>query len=170
MMFSIDQVNSLSDADFVSAFGGAAEHSPWVAAAASLARPYGTRDAMIEAFRDAVFQADRDRQISLIRAHPDLAGKAAMAGDLTVQSTSEQSGAGLDSLSASEFELFSTYNAAYLSKYKFPFILAVKGASKQTILESFADRLAHNVETEFQTALEQISKIIRFRLEDNIHE
>ncbi len=170
MMLSIDQVNNMSETDFVSAFGGVAEHSPWVALVASLARPYGTRAAMIKVFGDAVLQADAESQLSLILAHPDLAGKAAKAGNLTAQSASEQTGAGLDSLSASEFELFSTYNAAYLSKYKFPFILAVKGASKKTILNSFADRLEHNAAKEFQTALEQIIKIIRFRLEDSIYD
>lgn len=170
MMHSIDQVNGMSETEFVKIFGGVAEHSPWVASVASLARPYATRNVMIDAFRDALLQADEGRQLSLIRAHPDLAGKTALAGNLTKQSTSEQAGAGLDSLSAGEFELFSTYNAAYLSKYNFPFILAVKGAGKQVILDSFADRLIQDVETEFQTALQQITKIIRFRLEDNINE
>ena len=163
-------VNDMDAAAFVKAFGGIAEHSPWVAEAAYASHPFKAVEAVVAAFASALFAAGEDRQLALIRAHPDLAGKAAIAGTLTRASFSEQAGAGLDTLTAGEFEAFTAFNARYLEKFGFPFILAVKGATKYIILKAFEDRLENDRALEFRTALEQIVKIMRFRLEDCIHD
>lgn len=165
---SIDDVNRLAPAQFVERFGDVAEHSPWVAAAAARERPFASRDAMIAAFVAAVAAADPKRQRALISAHPDLAGKAAIAGEMAEDSRREQAGAGLDRLTAAEFARFGELNTAYVARFGFPFIYAVKGASKLDILAAFADRLANAPATEFATALAQISRIFRFRIEDRV--
>ncbi len=107
---SLAAVNAMTPADFVAAFGGIAEHSPWVAEAAATRRPFATRAAMIDAFQAAVGEASAERQRALLVAHPDLAGRAAIAGDLTADSKREQAGAGLDRLTAEEFARFTALN------------------------------------------------------------
>jgi 2-oxo-4-hydroxy-4-carboxy-5-ureidoimidazoline decarboxylase len=146
------------------AFADIAEHSAWVAHAAFTASPFATREAMISAFQNAVLKAEPSAQRALICAHPDLATRA----KLTQDSTREQKGAGLDTLSAEEFAQFTELNTAYKAKNDFPFIFAVKGATKQQILEGFELRLKNDSTTEFQTALQQVCRIIRFRLEDRV--
>src|SRR5579871_3755911 len=130
----LDVVNAMSEDEFVAAFGDIAEHAPWVAAAAADARPFRTRSAMIAAFRDAVARADHKRQKALLLAHPDLAGRAAIAGDLTEDSKREQGGAGLDRLTRAEFERFVHFNELYRARHGIPFIFAVRGANKDDIL------------------------------------
>ncbi len=112
--------------------------------------------------------ADEAHQLALIRAHPDLAGRAAIAGELTADSSAEQKGAGLDTLTAAEFERFTSLNTRYKAKYHFPFIFAVKGATKDMILAAFEARLKNSETTEFEMALTQIARIFRFRLEDRV--
>jgi OHCU decarboxylase len=165
---SLDDVNALDRADFVAAFGDVAEHSPWVAEAAAGGLPFTSRRAMSEAFLDAILDADEPRKLSLLRAHPDLAGRAAIAGDLAAESRKEQAGAGLDRLTAEEFARFTELNNAYLQKFGFPFILAVKGATKDQILKAFAERIKHDHEREFAAALIQVARIVAFRLEDRV--
>ena len=167
---SIDAVNRQSEDEFVAAFGDIAEHSPWVAQAAARARPFASRRDMGEAFLDAVFDADQPRKLALIRAHPDLAGRAAIAGDLAAESKREQAGAGLDRLTAEEFERFASLNHAYREKFGFPFILAVRGTDKHRILAAFSERIHHDPETELATAINQVARIIAFRLEDRVSE
>lgn len=164
----LDAVNRMSDAAFVAAFGDVAEHSPWVAHAAAKVRPFADRRAMAEAFIDAIFDADPPMKLALIRAHPDLAGRAAIAGDLAPESQREQAGAGLDRLTAEEFGRFTTLNDAYRQKFGFPFILAVKGASKDQILASFSERIDNEPEAEFAMALRQVARIVSFRLDDRV--
>lgn len=166
----LSDVNQLPPAAFAERFGDIAEHSPWVAATALAARPFGGREAMIAAFVAAIGGAGRDAQLALIRAHPDLAGKAALAGNLTDDSKREQAGAGLDSLTPDEFTRFTGLNGAYQAKFGFPFIFAVRGATKHMILDAFAARLDNDAGTEFNTALAQIARIVRFRLEDRVSE
>lgn len=161
-MITIAEINTLPS--LVNQFGDIAEHAPWVAEMAAASRPFGDRNAMITAFQQAVMNADRDRQLALIRAHPDLAGKA----QLTKDSAREQAGAGLDTLSQKEFEQFTRLNTAYREKIGFPFIFAVKGADKHAILENFEKRLPNSPQQEFETALEMVCRIIRFRLEDKV--
>ncbi len=162
------RINAMTAVEFVEAFGNIAEHAPWVAETAASARPFASRDAMIGSFHAAIAEADRSAQLALLRAHPDLAGKAAIAGDLTAASKSEQAGAGLDRLTPDEFERFTGLNRLYGERFGFPFILAVKGADKATILEAFEARIDNAAETEFQTALRQVKRIVRFRLEDHV--
>ncbi len=152
--------------DFIARYGGIYEHSPWVAERV-LALGIDTTDTEIVArlMADVVDNASRDRQLELIRAHPDLAGKAQVAGELTAESTAEQSSAGLDQCSRTEFERFQALNAAYHEKFGFPFVMAVRGSSRNEILEAFAQRLQNDHELEFETALVEIHKIARLRLE-----
>jgi 2-oxo-4-hydroxy-4-carboxy-5-ureidoimidazoline decarboxylase len=158
----------MSEDEFVAAFGDVAEHAPWVAAIAGEARPFRARTAMIAAFREAVANADHRRQKALLLAHPDLAGRAAIAGDLTENSTREQSGAGLDRLTREEFERFTHLNQLYRARHGIPFIFAVRGAGKDDILAGFAARIDNTPEVEFETALGQVARIIRFRIEDRV--
>ncbi len=124
---SLHDVNQLDEDEFVDAFGDVAEHAPWVAAEAADRRPFHSRDGMISAFADAVTHADKARQLALLLAHPDLAGRAAIAGDLTHASKSEQAGAGLDKLTADEFRRFTEMNTEYRDLHGIPIILAVRG-------------------------------------------
>ncbi len=167
---SIDDINALSLEDFVSLFGDVAEHSPWVAEAAARLRPFPDRKAVIAGFARAMTEADGNKQLALIRAHPDLAGRAARMGDLAEDSRKEQRGAGLDCLTDEEFDRFTMLNADYRDRFGFPFIFAVKGADKHMILESFQARVVNEPDVEFQTALVQISRIFRFRLEERIRD
>lgn len=118
----------------------------------------------------AIDRAGRDVKLALIRAHPDLAGKAALAGEITAESTSEQKGAGLDRLTSEEFERFHVLNDAYKARFGFPFILAVRGHDKHSILASFERRLGHDIEDEIAEALAQIARIGEFRLNDLIED
>lgn len=166
--YSVAAVDALSAADFVAAFGDVAEHSPWVAEAAAGMRPFRTRDAMIGAFEAAVAAAPRAAQLALVRAHPDLAGRAAIAGTVAEDSKREQKGAGLDRLSPADFARFTDLNGRYRDRFGFPFIFAVKGATAAMILDAFAERVGNDAETEFRTALAQIARIFRFRIEDRV--
>lgn len=165
---SIADVNALSAAAFMDAFGDVAEHSPWVAEAASTARPFASREAFVAAFETAMRAADAEAQLALVRAHPDLAGKAALAGAIAEDSRREQRGAGLDTLTPEEFARFTDLNGRYRVRFGFPFIFAVKGATKHMILDAFESRISNDPETEFQTALAQIARIFRFRIEDRV--
>ena len=167
-MPSLAEVNAMDAAAFVSAFGDVAEHSPWVAEHAFRTAPYGNREEVIAAFERAMRAAPKERQLALIRAHPDLAGKAALAGDMAEDSKREQAGAGLDTLTEPEFRRFTDLNTRYLNTFGFPFIFAVKGATTHMILDAFETRIENGAAEEFETALEQIARIFRFRLEDRI--
>ncbi len=158
----INAVNALASLE--NEFGDIAEHAPWVAINAGQARPFANRTTMIKAFQQAIKSAPHERQLELIRAHPDLAGKA----KLTKDSQSEQKGAGLDTLSPEELARFTELNNAYKEKFGFPFIFAVKGADKFQILQSFEQRLPNTAEKEFATAIEMVCKIVCFRLEDRV--
>ncbi|MFN4141465.1 2-oxo-4-hydroxy-4-carboxy-5-ureidoimidazoline decarboxylase [Aestuariivirga sp.] len=163
-MNGIEQVNAMPPQEFLAAFGDVAEHSPWVAREAASFRPFAGREAMIASFAHALRAANRDAQLNLIRAHPDLATRA----KLTQDSSKEQAGAGLDSLSPDEFARFTALNTRYRERFGFPFIFAVKGATRHMILESFEARIGNAPEKEFETALEQVCRIFRFRLEDRV--
>ncbi|MCX9154533.1 2-oxo-4-hydroxy-4-carboxy-5-ureidoimidazoline decarboxylase [Niveibacterium sp. 24ML] len=153
---------------FVQALDGIFEHSPWVAHAAWAAGPFSDRDALLAALVAAMRGATRGQQLALIRAHPELAGRAAVRGELTHESRGEQSGAGLDACSPEEFERLQNLNAAYLAKFGFPFILAVRGYDRRGIIERFAARLEHSPEAEFDEALTQIARIAALRLADRV--
>ena len=163
---NLGDLNALHRASFVDAIGAIFEHSPWIAERAWDRRPFANTDALMAAMRAVIDAATDDEKIALIRAHPDLAGKAARAGALTEHSTAEQAGAGLDRLSDDEFDRFHRLNEAYTSKFGFPFVIAVRGHTKETILDAFDTRLENDQSAELAEALRNIGMIARFRLED----
>lgn len=158
----------MSREEFVERFGGIYESSPWVAEGASVERPFESVDEMRRAFERAVEGASEEKKLSLIRAHPDLAGKAAVAGELTEESANEQSSAGLDRLSPEEFERFTRMNRAYHEKFEIPFIVCVREHTKASILENAEARLSNSWGEEIETALGEIHKIAGLRLKDMI--
>ena len=138
------------------------EHSPWVEARADARPSSGDRHADLMA---VVHEATREEQLALIRAHPELAGKAAVDGMLTGASAAEQASAGLDRLTHAEFDRFHALNAAWRDKFGFPFIICVRLTDKAGILAAMERRLGNDRETEIATALDEIGKIVRLRLE-----
>ena len=165
---AIDAVNAFDAAAFVARFGDVAEGSPWVATAAFESRPFVDREALVEAFVGAVRAGSRERRLALLRAHPDLAGRAAVAGDITEESRREQSEAGLDRLTADEFGRFHALNDRYRARFGFPFIFAVKGATKDAVLAAFEARIDNEADVERAAALANVERIVRFRIEDRV--
>ncbi len=165
---TLEAVNAMDLAGFVAAFGDVAEHSPWVAERAVEQRPFASLRDMIEAFGDEVREAGPAEKLALLRAHPDLAGRAAVAGEVAEDSRREQASAGLDKLTPEEFARFTRLNESYTAKFGFPFILAVRGADKETILAAFAERIEREPEAEMAMAVSEVARIIGFRLEDRI--
>ncbi len=161
-------LNTLTPEVFTQTLATIFEHSPWVPEGAASKRPFNSVEALHAAMVYVVQNANVDMQLALIRAHPDLAGKAALAGNLTFESTFEQKGAGLDRLTERKFNKFNTLNDAYKAKFNFPFILAVRGHDKHSILASFESRLSNSPESEKTEALAQIARIAGFRLNDII--
>jgi len=148
---------------FVARFGAVYEASSWVAEAVWPGAAVGALDdpdAMAQAMREAVDAAPREQRLELIRAHPQLA----VASSMAEASLEEQRGAGLDQCSAEELAAFQRLNAAYLARFGFPFVIAVKGLSRADILAAFAARLECDAETEFATAMAQIHRIAGFRV------
>ena len=155
----------LDKTEFVSRFAAIYEHSAWVAEeAASVTTEFDDIEKLANLMADCVDNASTSRQLELIRAHPDLAGKAQVAGELTEESTSEQTSAGLDQCSVEEYERFQMLNTAYHEKFGFPFVMAVKNSSRHEILGAFSDRLENDPAAEFETALAEIHNIARMRL------
>lgn len=139
------------------------EHSPWVEERANARPSSGDRHADLMAI---VHEASPEERLALIRAHPELAGKAAIDGTLTEASAAEQASAGLDRLTPGEFDRFHALNAAYRERFGFPFIICVRLTDKAGILAAMEARLANNREQEIAAAIEQIGEIVRLRLED----
>jgi len=162
---TLSELNRISPAAFARALGAVFEHSPWVAERASAARPFASIATLHDAMMAAVRAAPADLQLALIRAHPELAGKAAIRGELTADSTKEQSRAGLNQCAADELARLTALNAAYHAKFGFPFILAVKGYDRAGILREFARRAERDRDAELEEALTQIARITRFRLD-----
>ena len=161
---SSEELPRLDRGRFVELFGGVFEYAPWVAEQAFAAGPFRNIETLHGAMVEAMLRAPRERQLALIRAHPDLAGRAAIAGDLTAASSAEQASAGLDQCTPAELERFCELNQTYKEKFGFPFILAAKGRSRAEILAIFEQRVRNPVETEFQEALHQIARIAWLRL------
>jgi OHCU decarboxylase len=162
----MDSINELDRAAFVERYGPLFEHSPWVAEDAFSDRPFADEEELFEALRSAMYSAPRERQLALIRAHPDLAGRAAIEGTLTSSSEREQSSAGLDRLTPDEYRQFTSINAAYRERFGFPFVVCVREHTKESILRVAAERLEHTRDEEVRVALEEIAKIARLRMED----
>lgn len=168
-MATLSPAPSALDRDaFVAHYGGVYEHSPWIAEAAwdaGLPADADTVDGLAEALAGIVDRAGSDEKLALLRAHPDLAGKAAVAGELTTESSEEQSSAGIDACTPDEFERFQDLNASYRRQFDFPFIMAVRGSNRQAILTAFEQRLGNDPGVEFATAIHEVHKIARLRLE-----
>ncbi len=160
--------STMSESAFVKRFGGIYEYSPWIAREVwrlGLSDEHSSVSGLSAVMGEYVLTADRERLLALIRAHPDLAGRAAVSGELTEESSSEQASAGIDQCSEEEFERFQHLNEAYKKKFDFPFVMAVKGSNRHKILAAFEERLKNDPETEFQRSLLEINKIARLRLE-----
>ena len=156
----------ISQAEFVARYGGVYEHSAWIAEACwQPDKSFVCAEALATAMAAVVDAASPEQRLALIRAHPDLAGRIAIAGELTEDSTSEQSSAGLDHCSNQEFERFQQLHQAYVDKFAFPFVMAVRGSNREDILAAFSKRLENSYEQEFTTAIQQIHKIAHMRLE-----
>ncbi|WP_020203009.1 MULTISPECIES: 2-oxo-4-hydroxy-4-carboxy-5-ureidoimidazoline decarboxylase [Cupriavidus] len=164
--YTLGQLNALPAAGFVQVLGGIYEHSPWVAEAAAAKRPFADIATLADTMRAIVDGAGGEAQVRLVRAHPELAGKAAVRGELTAESTREQSGAGLDQCSAEEFERLQDLNRRYNARFGFPFILAVRGYDRAGIIGEFARRVGNEPAAELQTCINQIHRIAQFRLDD----
>ncbi len=160
--------SKLSREEFIKAFADIYEHSPWVAEKAydlGLDASVDEIDGLQQRMADILLSASHEAQLALINAHPDLAGRAAIRGELTASSTAEQSGAGIHECTAEEFARFTELNDAYKAKFGFPFIKAVKGSNRHQILAAFEERIHNTPEQEFATALAEINKIALFRLQ-----
>ncbi|SOZ15641.1 conserved hypothetical protein, COG3195 [Cupriavidus taiwanensis] len=164
--YTIAQLNTMPVAEFVQVLGGIYEHSPWFAETAAAQRPFADGATLAQALRQAVDEAGEAAQLKLVRAHPELAGKAAVRGELTAESTREQSGAGLNQCTPEEFDRLQSLNAAYNQKFGFPFILAVRGYDRHGIIAEFARRIENTPQQELQTCINQIHRIAQFRLDD----
>jgi OHCU decarboxylase len=161
---TIGQLNLLDRSAFVESVGWIFEHSPWVAERAFDARPFASLDALHAAMTEQVENATFAERLALLKAHPDLGARAR----LSLASTGEQAGAGLDSLTPGEFEQLTRLNAAYRNRFGYPFLLAVKGSTKHDVLRALQARIEASPEQEYREALRQVYRIARFRLEDLI--
>jgi len=168
-MTSLKRLNTCDADTFTEILHGLYEHSPWIPQRAAAQRPFRTLDELKLGLQKVVTQATNDEQLGLIRAHPELAGKAAVAGELTPESTGEQAKAGLNLCTKEEFAALQEMNASYNAKFGFPFILAVKGGdgqglSRQAIIAAFRRRLRNQADDEQREALRQIHRIAEMRL------
>jgi 2-oxo-4-hydroxy-4-carboxy-5-ureidoimidazoline decarboxylase len=167
---TLAEVNNLSHDAFTAALGPLFEGSPWIAAGTWPARPFATVGHLHQALCATMYAAPVEQQIALIQAHPDLAGKAALAGQLTAESTREQSSAGLSQLTPAEFATFTRLNQAYRDTFGFPFVICAREHNAASILGQFAARLEHTRSQEIAAALGEIAKIARLRLLDAVQE
>jgi N-carbamoyl-L-amino-acid hydrolase len=170
-MLTLETLNAADEAQFTALLDGVYEHSPWIAGRAWARRPFATLAQLKRGLVEAVREASRDEQLGLIRAHPELAGKAMVAKSLTAESTNEQNKAGLTNCTPEEFATIQKLNADYNAKFGFPFILAVRGPRglglpKAEIIATFARRLANGPDFEFAEALRNIHRIAEIRLDD----
>jgi 2-oxo-4-hydroxy-4-carboxy-5-ureidoimidazoline decarboxylase len=165
---SLDDLNHADKRAFLAALGDIFENAPWVAETVMPQRPFANLAALFSAMTAAVAAASREKKLALIFGHPDLAGKAARAGDLTVHSRAEQSSAGLDRLSEAEYAAFQRLNEDYRAKFGFPFIICVRRHTKASILREFERRLALDNDAEIEAALAEISRIVALRLDQRV--
>jgi OHCU decarboxylase len=163
---TITEVDAMDKDSFVAAVGSVVEHSPWVAAEAWRRRPFASLAALQLAFEAAIRTAPRERRLDLLRAHPELAGREAAAGELTDASAREQRGARLDRLAPQELDALRALNADYRARFGFPLIACVGEHSVDSLLAWGAARLGRDAEAEEATALAEVGKIVGVRLGD----
>ena len=161
-MATIDDLNTCPPDQFIAAVGPVFERSPWIAAAVVSRRPFASREALHAAMCDTVTTASAEQQLALIRAHPDLVGRAV----LTAESAREQAAAGLTGLTAEDIAAFDRYNSAYMARFGFPFVICARKNKKEAILRAFPVRLTHDRDQEIATALGEIFQIAGLRLAD----
>lgn len=165
---TIHDINALDREGFVAALGAVFEGPPWIVERAWEDRPFVDVAHLHERLCATMYGASEARQVALIRAHPDLVGRAALAGTLTPESTGEQASAGLDRLSPVEVAAFTELNTAYHDAFGFPFVICVRENKKEGILAGFNARLGHTPEQEIAAALDEIAKIAHLRLLDRV--
>src|SRR5437667_2141732 len=146
---TLESLSASDRASFVAILGGIFEHSPWIAEAAWEGRPFASVDALHEAMAKVVRDAPRERQLALIMAHPELAGREAAEGSLTPDSRGEQASAGLDRCTRDELKRLRELNAAYRQKFGFPFVMAIKGRTRGEIFQALEARMQHGTDEEF---------------------
>jgi 2-oxo-4-hydroxy-4-carboxy-5-ureidoimidazoline decarboxylase len=161
---TLDHVNSCAPDEFVALVGPVFERSPWIAAAAVDDRPFASQAHLHARLCDIVKSAGTERQLALIRAHPDLVGRAVLTGD----SSREQAAAGLMDLTPDDIARFDRYNTAYKARFGFPFVICARRNKKEAILHAFPERLEHRRDEEIAIALDQIFEIAALRLADLI--
>jgi 2-oxo-4-hydroxy-4-carboxy-5-ureidoimidazoline decarboxylase len=165
MHHGLIELNSMTQQEFVRVIGPVFEHSPWIASEAAAKRPFANVDELHRQLCGVVRVSPVEKQLGLIKAHPDLAAR----GVLTAESTREQTSAGLDKLHSDENSAIQNQNRAYREKFGFPFVICARLNNKDSIARAFTRRLAHSREEEIQTALEEIFKIAALRLRDICH-
>lgn len=167
---TLAQLNALDRDAFVAALAGIYEHSAWVAEAVADRRPFASREALGLTMQEAVDAAPDARKLALLRAHPQLAGRAARRGALTDASQREQRGAGLTDLTAEQLARVDRLNAEYMARFGFPFIIAVRGHTREEIFEHWVRRLDNDAAAERASALAQVHAIAAFRLAEQVHD
>lgn len=165
-MHPMDRINRMDRLEFIDTFGAVYEHSPWIAERALARRPFANRAALVAAMQAVVVEAPREAQLALIRAHPELAGRAAAASRLTAHSSGEQARLGINALGRAEFRRLSDLNRRYRERHGFPCIIALAlHATRESVFAELESRIGNETEAEFARALEQIGHIARGRLE-----
>ena len=164
MTATLEQLNRVSKPEFVRVLGEVYENSPWVAERAFARRPFANAGALFEAMAAAVASASEEEKLELVRSHPDLAGRAALADNLTDASRAEQGSLGLNQLSQAEYDRFEKLNEAYFEKFGFPFVICVRRQTRDALLNAFEHRLGNDPARELATALSEIDMIARLRL------
>jgi 2-oxo-4-hydroxy-4-carboxy-5-ureidoimidazoline decarboxylase len=165
---TLAELNTADQEQFAAICGSLFEHSPWIAERTWTQRPFENLTSLHQALVSTVTKATRDEQLALIRAHPDLVGRAALARQLTRESRGEQASAGLGEVTNEELAAFARYNAAYREKFGFPFVICARHNKKDAILAAFPTRLANGRDTEISRALDEIAKIAWLRLVDAV--
>ena len=163
-MNSVDKVNKLSKSDFISIFGNVFEKTEWIAQKSYDSKPYKNFEELFSKMMEVFENSNKESHIKILNAHPDLA----IEKKLTKDSRNEQENANLNECSEEEFKEFKKLNEEYKKKFRFPFIITVKGKNKEEILNSFRQRITNNVNLEFEEAKEQVKKIANLRLNEII--
>jgi OHCU decarboxylase len=165
---NLSELNNVAKNQFLERIGGPLEGEAWLAERVAALRPFADREALIMAFYETVGKASLEEKISLIASHPDLAGRAAIAGNLSAMSVAEQAAAGLDKLSPEEYAEFGRLNGAYKERFGFPFVICAREHNKTSILAHFGKRLENARESEIETGIGEVLKILSLRLKDMI--
>ncbi len=167
---AVRELNTYDQAIFVEALSSLFEGPPWIVTQAWYTRPFSDREQLYRILCDIMYNASGEQQEELLRAHPDLVGRAALAGTLSPASIQEQAAAGLDALSANEITTFQDFNQAYRERFDFPFVICARENKKESILAGFATRLRNTRERERRTALDEVAKICALRLHDLVQD